>query len=95
MPMAIGPVVAYPFEHIPQITDWVSGKTLTICGAVLPFSYETLEALCKLNPYERWNLLILAKNGWGTVSTQKPKHVPDYSMSHQDYVNLVSPHAAR
>lgn len=51
------------------VEDCFTGQELTVYGHVCEFHIQTLDALLKLNPFERWNLKSqLAHVGW-----DKPK----------------------
>jgi hypothetical protein len=97
MPMIIGPILDFPLQsksgssQIPLIEDWVGEKQVVSFGFLIPLSYEAFWSLIKLNPYERFNLLCIAKNGFPMIKEGKQRMEPNYNMKALDYLDKWYP----
>lgn len=54
--MVVGVIRDYGPHNIPVIWDCVSGEEVIYLGIVIPYSEEMLNALAKLNPFERYSI---------------------------------------
>lgn len=89
--LVVGTVTGYVMNNsdIPAVFDNISGKELICCGVMHRFSNEKLKALCKLNPYERWNVVAVQS---GMISSEKPKIDTDERIlnSYEEYMEKLN-----
>lgn len=92
--MVVGEVVGflddfYPgkSKNIPIIRDWISGEELVCVGPCVKFCWDSLDQLCRLNPYERYN----AVAEWSSVEMDKPKR-GTADMNFFEYMTKIIPH---
>lgn len=57
--LSVGTIVDFQHE-LPIINDVITGQKV-MSGLTIPYSKEMLTALMKLDPFERWSLLVARK----------------------------------
>ncbi len=85
--LVVGAVEGLFKDDIPLVKDEVSATTVLCMGVILPYDYNMLMALAKLNPFERYSLVIAWKaNNADQYIFNKKKSYDD----NEDPVKLLS-----
>jgi hypothetical protein len=86
--MTIGRITGYEesMPEIPIVKNFIDGKEYIMFSVLIYFDKEILETLCKLNPYERYNI---ACRGLVIVRKDKPKLNTGRLLTFEDYVRIL------